>query len=138
MNSITEYYTFGVKVRQSIFLPLVCTYRTISNNPKTSFTCYLLLSFSSNTAIFIDGFMIQRVFIKSFTTQLSYSRRFIQAAVSFRTKSIRLSTSKLFEKSRCPLIKFPVLLTTVSGEKIVLFIGFKVISTVILSIHLPH
>ena len=138
MNSITEYFMFRIKVRQSIFLQLACTYHTVSNNPETSIACFYSLFLPQHCAIFIDGF-IHRVFIKSFATQPSFSRRFIKAAISFRTKSNHLSTSKFFlEKSRCPLILFPMLLKTVSGEEIVVFNGSKVTSTVVLSIRLPH
>ena len=119
MNSITEYYTFGIKVRQSIFLQLVCTYLTISNNPETSIACYYSFFFLQQCAIFFDGFIIQRVFIKSLTQQLGYSRGFIKATKTYRTESNHLSTTKFFfEKSRCPLIEFPMLLTTVSGGKL--------------------
>ena len=118
MNSITENYTFGVKVRQSIFLQLVCTTLTISNNHKTSIACYYSF-FLQDCATFIEGFIIQRNFIRSFATQLNYSRRFIKAAISLRTKSNQLSTSEFFfEKSRCPLIEVSMLLTTVCGEKL--------------------
>ena len=105
-----------------------------------NFYCMLLLYlFPPKQRDIIHGFIIQRVFIMSFATQHSYSRRLIKAATSFRTTSNHLSTSKFFiEKSRCPLIEFPMLLTTVSGETIVVFNDSKVISTVVLSIHLPH
>ena len=140
MISITEYFTFGIKVRQSIFLQLVCTYLVVLFPTTLKPLLHVItFFFLQHCAISVDGFIIQRVFIKSFATQLSYSRRFIKAAISFRTKRNHLSTSKFFfEKSRCPLIDFPMLLTAVSGEKIVMFIGSKVISRVVLSIHLPH
>ena len=52
MNSITEYCTYGIKVRPSIFLQFVCTFLTISNNPETSIACYYSF-FSSNTARYL-------------------------------------------------------------------------------------
>ena len=139
MNSITEYSTFGVKARQSIFFQLVGIYLTISNNPMISIACYYSFFFNQHRAKFIDGFITQWVFNRSFATQLSYSGRFIKAAKSIGGNSNQLCTSKFFpEKTRCPMIEIPMLLTTGSGGKIIVFIRSKFISTVILSIHLPH
>ena len=119
MSSITEYYTFAVKIRQTIFLQLVCTYFTISNNTKTSPACHYSSFFLQHCAMFIDGFIIRLVFNKSFATRIGFSRRFIRAAISFRTNNNHLSTSKIFfQKSKCPLIEFPMLLTTVYGKKL--------------------
>ena len=153
MNSIAEYSTLRIKQRQSISLQLIRLHLNTSNKPETSIACYYFLFFLQRCAMFIDGFITQRDFIKSFAIQQSYSHRFIKAAISFikaainfikaainRNKEQPLGTSNFsFERYRCPpLIELPMLLTTVSGEKTVVFIGSILNSTAVLSIHLPH